>query len=368
MKRRNLLVLSVICAGVLVMAESAARAQAVETARVAAASGERTVVLPGELSAFEAASIVARVAGYIESLAVDRGSEVSRGQVLATLSAPELAAQVAEARARVAAAMARRAEADAQLATARAVHDRLKTASATEGAVSAIELQRADDAAKSASALVDSNVRAVEAAEATLSSVRSLEGYLQITAPFAGRVTERFLHPGALAGPAAGPIVRLEQVGRLRLVVSVPERQYTGITRGRALDFSVLAYPGRKFTGTVARVAGSLDVKTRTMPVELDVANADGRLAPGMFPEVSWPVTPSAATFVVPATAVVTTTERTFVIRVAGGKAQWVTVKKGAPRGELVEVTGALAAGDIVVQRGSDEIHEGSAVAIKGGR
>ena len=122
------------------------------------------------------------------------------------------------------------------------------------------------------------------------------------------------------------------------------------------------AYPGRKFTAAVARVAGSLDTKTRTMAVELDVINAEGTLAPGMFPEVSWPVSPSAATLLVPASAIVTTTERTFVIRVAGGKAQWVTVRKGAARGDQVEVTGSLGVGDTIVKRASDDIHDGSAI------
>lgn len=354
-------VLPAVCAG-LIAAATPVAAQ-VETSTVAAASGDRTVMLPGELLAFEAVNIVARVAGYIDTLPADRGTTVQRGQVLATLVAPELAAQVAEARAGVAAATARRVEADSQLATARSTFERLKAAAATPGAVGDLELQRAEEGLKGAAALVDSHARAVEAATASLDAVRALESYLQVTAPFAGRVTERFLHPGALVGPSAGPIVRVEHVSRLRLVVAVPERQYAGLTRGRTLTFRVPAFPGRAFTGTIARVAGSLDIRTRSMPVELDITNTDGALAPGMFPEVEWPVAPTSATMVVPATAVVTTTERTFVIRVTGGKAQWVTVKKGATRGDLVEVIGALAAGDVVVRRGTDEIRDGSAVA-----
>lgn len=361
----NRFCVAALCAGLWAAAPAGSAAQPLETATVAAASGDRTVLLPGELVAFEAVDVVARVAGYVDRLTVDRGTDVRRGQVLATIVAPELAAQVAEAQSRVAVAAAKRVEADAQLATARTTSERLKAASATEGAVAGLELQRAEDGVKGAVALADSYARAAEAAKASLDAVRALEGYLQLTAPFSGRITARYLHPGALVGPSAGPLLRLEEVDRLRLVVSVPERQFTGIARGRTLEFSVPAYPGRKFSGAVTRVSGSLDTKTRSMAVELDVANRDGVLAPGMFPEVAWPVSPSGATLLVPATAIVTTTERTFVIRVTGGKAQWVTVKKGAARGDQVEVTGALAAGDTIVKRGSDEIHDGSGVSGK---
>lgn len=351
---------ALLAAGVAA-ATAVAVAQTIETATVTAAGGERMVTLPGELLPFESVNLVARVAGYIETLDVDRGTEVTRGQVIATLVAPELAAQVAEARARVEAATAKRVEAESELVTLRSTFDRLKAASSTPGAVATLELQRAEESVKGAEALVESNVKAVAAATAALDAVKTLEGYLQVVAPFAGRVTERYLHPGALAGPNAGPIVRIEQTNRLRLVVPVPERQFSGVARGRAIEFTVPAFGAKKFTGTVSRVAGSLDARTRAMAVELDV-NGGGQLAPGMFPDVSWPVAPASGGVMVPATSIVTTTERTFVIRVANGMASWVTVKKGAARGDAVEVTGALSVGDVIVKRATDEIHDGSRV------
>ena len=134
------------------------------------------------------------------------------------------------------------------------------------------------------------------------------------------------------------------------------------IVSGRILEFRVPAHPGRTFTAKLARSAGSLDPKTRTMSVEGDVDNAAGLLAPGMFPEVSWPIVREAAALLVPATAVVTTTERTFVIRVTAGRAEWVNVKKGASAGDQVEVAGSLKAGDVVIKRATDEIRNGSAL------
>jgi membrane fusion protein, multidrug efflux system len=367
MKRRNATIPSLLLIGMIQawIAPGATFAQAVEVVKVTAATSERAVLLPGELTPYEAVNVVARVPGYIERMQVDRGSAVRRGQVLATIIAPELAAQVAEARARVAAATAKRVEAESASASARLTYERLKTAAATTGAVAGVELLHAEEAMKGAAALVDSSARAVDAANASLQAVQVLEGYLRVVAPFAGTVTERLVHEGALVGPSAGPLLRLEQTSRLRLVLPVPEKEYRGVATNRTLQFTVPAQPGRMFTGRVSRIAGSLDTKTRAMAVELDVDNKDAALAPGMYPEVSWPVAAASGAFLVPPTAVVSTTERTFVIRVKGDKAEWVTVKRGPVRGDVVEVSGPLTAGDTVLKRGSDEVRDGATVAVK---
>lgn len=102
------------------------------------------------------------------------------------------------------------------------------------------------------------------------------------------------------------------------------------------------------------------------MAVELDVMNPDGSLAPGMYPAVKWPVRRSRPSLFVPKTGVVTTTERTFVIRGRDGRAEWVDVKKGIMEGDLVEVFGDLKPGDRVVRRGTDELREGAPIATVG--
>jgi RND family efflux transporter MFP subunit len=147
--------------------------------------------------------------------------------------------------------------------------------------------------------------------------------------------------------------------------MAVPESDVAGIVAGARVPFTVPAYPGQTFTGTVARAARILDPKTRTMPVELDVANPGGRLAPGMYPEAQWPVRKGGAALLIPPTAIATTTERSFVIRVEEGKAKYVAVKKGAAHGDLVEVMGALKEGDVLVRRATDELREGSAIRSK---
>src|SRR5947207_12244959 len=206
----------------------------------------------------------------------------------------------------------------------------------------------------------------VEVDEARLKSVSQNEAYLRITAPFDGVITERYVSEGNLVGPSsAQPMVRIQEIARLRLVVHVPESAVGGVSVGDKTKFTVPAYPSEVFTGTVAREAGALDSKTRTMPVELDVDNADKRLKPGMFSEVQWEFKRPTPSLFVPGTAVVTTTERKFVIRVQNDEAQWVDVRVGQPLGNLIEVFGDLAAGQTVAARGTDEIRDKSKVTAK---
>jgi RND family efflux transporter MFP subunit len=189
-----------------------------------------------------------------------------------------------------------------------------------------------------------------------------MQAYLRITAPFDGVVTDRLVHPGALVGSGADPLLIIQQVSHLRLVVAVPEEDVGGIERGGKVEFRVPAYPERTFSGTIARSAHALDQKTRTMPVELDVLNSDGSLSPGMYPAVKWPVRRSRPALFVPKTSIVTTTERMFVVRDRNGRAEWVDVRKGVEDGDLVEVTGNLQPGDRVVRSATDEIREGAAL------
>jgi membrane fusion protein (multidrug efflux system) len=344
----------------------AAFAQTPDLAPVVSKSLSRTADLPGEFQPFLMVSLHARVAGYVDKVLVDRGSAVKQGQLLVELSAPEMAARIAEAESRVHAAQSDRIQAEAQLAAAESTWDKLKKAAETPGVIAGNELTLAEKQVDAARALVGARQQAVGAAEAAVHAQKLVEDYLRITAPFDGVVSDRLVHPGALVGPGAGPVLLvIQQVSHLRLTVAVPEQDIGGIVAGAKVEFKVPAFPERTYTGTVARVAHSLDPKTRTMPVELDVLNHDGSLSPGMYPSVKWPVRRSRPSLLVPKTAVVTTAERTFVIRGRNGKAEWVDVKKGAADGDFIEVMGNLEAGDMVVRRATDEIRDGAPLPAK---
>jgi RND family efflux transporter MFP subunit len=240
----------------------------------------------------------------------------------------------------------------------------LKKAAETPGAVAGNELIGAQKQVDAAKALVEAKQQASQAASAAAKSQKELESYLKITAPFDGIVTERLVHPGALVGPGTDPVMLvLQQLSHLRLVVAVPEENVGGIAQGARVEFRVPAYPDRAFSGTVARVSHVLDPKTRTMPVELDVLNRDGALSPGMYSSVKWSDRRSRAVLLVPRTSVVTTTERTFVVRDQNGRAEWVDVTKGAAEGDLVEVHGNLREGDMILRRATDEIRDGAPIS-----
>jgi membrane fusion protein, multidrug efflux system len=343
----------------------AAHAQTPALTPVNSKPNTRAIELPGEFQPFLTVGLHAKVPGYVERVLVDRGSQVKPGDLLAELTAPEMKAQIAEAQSRIQAAESDRLQAEAQLAAAQATYDRLKKASETPGAVAGNDLIQAEKQVEAAQALVRSRQQAIQAAQSIAKAHEDLEAYLRITAPFDGVVTERLVHPGALVGPGADPVLlTIQQISHLQLVVAVPEEVVAGIVPGAKVDFHVPANPERAYSGTVARISHALDPKTRTMPVELDVSNRDGSLAPGMYPTVKWPVRRSHPALFVPRTAVVTTTERTFVVRNRNGHAEWVDVKKGPADGDLIEVLGNLQAGDMVVKRATDEIREGAPLGV----
>ncbi len=350
---------------------AAATAPVVEVTRVVSRRLAITVRLPGELQPYEVVSIYPKVTAFVDWIGVDRGSIVKTGQLMVRLVAPEIAAQRAEAQSKLQEVEAQRVEAEAKLASDESTYQRLKTASGTPGVVAGNDLEVSQKAVEGDRARLEAARENAEAAKAALKSVAEIEGYLQVRTPFDGVVTERNVHPGTLVGPASGgtgasvPLVRVEQTARLRLVVPVPEKYVAGLAEGAKVEFNVLAFPNEKFFGTVARIAHSIEAKTRTMPVELDVNNSRGRLASGMFPEVLWPVRRSDATLFVPTSCVARTTEATFVVRIRDGKAEWVNVQTGELDGKLVEIFGDVRAGDDVVLRATDELRPGTNVTTQ---
>lgn len=316
-----------------------AQGMAVDVVTVVSRNLERTIQLTGELHPYLRVDIYPKVTGIVERIDVDRGSIVKTGDPLLRLSAPELRAQ--------------RIEAEAQLRAAQITYSRLQEAALTPGVVAGNDLELAQ--------------HNKDAMRARVQSLREMEKYLHIVAPFDGVIIQRNVHPGAVVGPPGGPggempALKLEQISHLRLVVPVPEMYSGSIAQGASVPFTVPAYPEESFTGSIARVSRSVDQETRTMPVEIDVPNPKGRLAAGMFPEVYWPIRRTIPTLFVPISSVATTTEQTFVVRVKHNEAEWVPVKKGTVMGNQVEVFGSLQAGDQIFLRGTDEVRPGAKV------
>lgn len=302
---------------------------------------EKDLHIPGELLPYESVDIFPKVEGFIKDIYVDKGSVVKKGQVLISLVAPELEEQTSEAQ--------------AKLQSDENTYNRLKAASETPGVISENEL-------------VTSQKQA-EASSAHLKSLQSTKSYLQITSPFDGVITERNVHTGALVGPsgagASKPLLHIEKVSTLRVVVPVPEYAVSGIKKGTSVNFTVAAFPEKILTAKVSRIPNSIDPKTRTEQIELDFNNSNELLSPGMYPEIIWKINRPEPTFFVPTSSVVTTTERTFVIRAEDDNAEWVDVMVGYSIKDLVEIFGDLNEGDKIVFRATDEIINGTKIKTK---
>lgn len=356
--------------------------------------------LPGELVAYRNVGLYPRVAGFVSWMGVDRGSLVRRGQLIIKMDAPELVAQKrqssqsasaaevtqTEAERRWHAAKAQVLEARAKLESDETTYRRMKEAvEAYPGSVVQNEVDVAAKAFEASKARLKALEELVKAAEAEIQTARKkalsaqdsavsakqMEEYLNIYAPFDGVITERNVDEGSFVSPPTGtgttstPMVRAQQISVLRLVVAVPETELGGVTLETSVSFSVPSFPDKVFSGQVKRIGHALDIKTRTMPVELDVYNDSGELEPGMYPEVSWPVERQRQSLIVPRTAVVTNTERRFVIRVRDDVTEWVDVRVGKPLGDTVEVFGELSPGDAVVLKASDQLGQGKKVKTK---
>jgi len=349
-------------------AAAAGSPQQVAMAPVESQKLDTTLSLPAQITPYEAVDIYPKVTGFIDTILVDRGSRVKAGEVIVRLSAPELIAQRTQAEAGLHSAEAQLAAAQAKFASDHGTFLHLASAAQTPGVVAGNDLQVAEQAAAADNAQMEAASESVQAARESLRSVTQLEAYLEIRAPFDGMVTQRNLHPGALVGPASGqagaqPIVQIESVSRLRVVVPVPESYAAGVREGQQVNFSVPTYPGRSFHAPVARISHDIDQKTRTMQVELDFRDADAQITPGTFTNVEWPIHRTYATLFVASTAVATDLQRTFVIRVRQGKAEWVDVKTGVTVNGKTEVFGELQSGDMVVANATDSIRSGTAVS-----
>jgi membrane fusion protein (multidrug efflux system) len=351
----------------LVLLAGCACGQTLDAVHVIARPVDRSIEIPGEFTPYLSVPVHAKVAGFVDKIYVDRGSAVKEGQLLAIMVAPELNAQQAEAEAKVQAAESQKIEAEARVVAAQSTYDRMKSASATPGVIAGNELVQTQKQVDAEQAKVRAAEAYVQAAKAAVKAVEDIRAYLRVTAPFGGIITTRNVHPGALVGTGkdSEAMFQLETVDRLRLVVPVPETDVGTMVRGSKIAFTVPAYPGQTFYGTLSRIARSMDPKTRSMPVELDVINGQGRLAAGMYPAVKWPVRSDRTVLLVPATSIVSNSERTFVIRVKSGSVEWVDVKRGSPQGDLVEVVGPLQEGDTILRRGTEEIRQGARVNVR---
>ena len=312
-----------------------------------------SVKIPGELTAYHEVDIYAKENSFVKRVYVDVGTEVREGQLLVSLDAPEISSRLLEAQSRLKGQ-------EALYTAAKASYDRLVETSKTPGTISPNDLDQAL-ARKSA------EQAQLQALRSAYNAVAQTRDYLEIRAPFSGVISSRNIAAGAYVGPSGKgsdqPLFILQQQNKLRLVVSVPEA-FAGLLKAQnEVSFTVRSQPNQKFKAKITRLAGTLDARLRAERIEMDVPNTDKRLLPGAYAEVNLPLPSSDSSFIVPKTAVVTSTEKVFVIRVSDNRVEWIDVKKGREAEGKAEVySDSLRAGDQLIKVGSDEIRNGSQI------
>lgn len=308
-----------------------------------------SIRLPGTLAAFQKVSIYPRINGFVKSISVDRGSKVKKGQVLLVLEAPEVTQHYY-------AAQSKYLQAAAMFASSKDNYERTVATSEEPGTISPHDLELAKARMLADSALMNSEQANFRAQEVN-------RGYLTVTAPFDGVITERNIHPGALVGPDTKvddkPMLMLEQENKLRLMLEVPEIYSAQLSEQSVITFEVNAIPGEHFQGVIARQAGTLNDKYRSEAVEIDVQNTKRLLKAGMYTEVMLPLKGSAQALLVPASAIVMSTEKKYVIAVRNHHTKWIDIEEGNHHNDSTEVFGHLQADEHVIAPATDEIKEG---------
>ena len=306
--------------------------------------------LPGQLNPFNEVNLFPKVNGFVKQVLVDRGSQVSKGQLLLTLEAPEMESQLQ-------AANSRYLQAQETANASKEKYNRLKQAAAEPGSVSPLDLDNAVSRMKSDLAIANSE-------KSNVASVRTMQGYLRIYAPFDGMIVQRNVSPGALVAPGKAtdqPMLVLQDTRKLRLEVAIPEDYVDKVDLKQAVKFTFNAMPGVEHSARISRSANALG-NMRSEAIEIDVLNKDGQLKPGMYGEVKIPILSGAKSLLVPNTAIVRSTEREYVIVVKDGKAKLVDVKEGLAGKDATEVFGQLSAHDQILLKAGDDIKDGDSV------
>lgn len=305
-----------------------------------------TIKLPAQLSAYQQISIFPKVNGYVKNVLVDIGSRVTPGTLLMVLEAPELAQEALQAKERF-------AKANADYSIDKEHYERYLEASKTAGAISPLDLS-------SLKAKMDADNAMSNAAKANWQMQQTMMGYLRVTAPFSGVITERNVHPGALVSAAEKdkPMLELKQIEHLRLQVDIPEAMAATLKEKDTVSFYVSARQGERITGVINRKSMNVNTQYRNERIEVDVANKDQSLSAGMYADVVLHSKGDVSALAVPKSAVVTSTERKYVLVCKDGKILKTDVTTGNAGMDKIEAYGALHPGDKIIVNANDEIKE----------
>ncbi len=308
---------------------------------------------PVDVRPIAQADVGSKTVGYLDTVLVDRGDVVKKGQLLATVRPSDLPDQLSAARSAVGQAQAASALAKANLERAQAL--------APRGLVSQQELQNATSAAATSDAQLS-------AAQSQLGVFATRLGETKLEAPFEGVVVVRRLDPGAIVGPATGAVLTIARLDTVRVFISVNERQAQAVKVGQTARVRFDAITERVFEGRVERLAPSFDPLTRTLDAEVHLPNPDRALRPGMYGRAELELDRHPGALVMPVEAVQLSEGRAFVWVLEGDVARRREVKVGEELDEQLEILEGLQPGASVVLKGLDGLADGAKVRVPSSR
>jgi RND family efflux transporter MFP subunit len=312
------------------------------------------IILPGNVQPFITSPIYARTNGYLKKWYFDIGAHVKKGQLLAVIETPEVDQQLQQARSNL-----MTAQANLELAgiTKSRYLGLLKT--------NAVSQQDVDNAVGTYNA----NKAIVQADQAAVDQYSALVSFEQVYAPFDGVITARNTDIGDLINSGSGASVKTDlfhiaQPGTLRVYVNVPEEYSRGVKVGMTADLALAEFPGRTFQGKLVRTADAINMATRTLLIEIDVANPTNTLLSGSYAEVHLKVAVQASTFIIPANTVIFRSEGLRVGLVKDGKVTLTAVTPGHDFGNTIEIVSGLKLDDQVIVNPPDSVVTGQQVQI----
>jgi RND family efflux transporter MFP subunit len=329
-------------------------------------SGPRQVQLPASTQGFDSATVFARATGYIAERKADIGSRVHAGDLLATIAAPDLDQQLAQARAQLTQLDAALAQANANAELARVTNERTSQlvprgiASKQQG-----DTDRQNFSAMTSAVHVAQGNR--DAQQAQVSRLEQMTGFERVVAPFDGVITDRQIDVGSLvtADSASGtPLFQISRTNKLRVQVYVPQNAVFGLKVGAEAQVTVPEIPGRTFHGVITRDANALQAGTRTLLTEIDVDNPDGTLFPGLYCNVELSIPRQQPVVVVPSTAIIFDRNGLSASVYEDGVAHLRKLDIVTDNGAEVEVRGGLQGGDRVILNPPADLSDGMHVRL----
>jgi len=345
----------------------------VEVIKPKALDSNEGLVLPGIVRALEEAKIYPRTAGYVKRWLVDIGDKVTEGQLLAEIEAPDVDAQLAQARAQLAQAQAALLQAKAQAEYSKANADRNATM-AQQQLIAKATLEQAVSQAKVDAATVVADEANIAAMDANVRRLAELVSFQKVTAPFAGTITSRTIDRGNLVGDTttastATPMFTLVATDPVRVFVDMPQTVAPSVHQGADAIVTAREFAGRKFPGKVTRAANALDPDLHVMSTEIDVPNADGTLLPGMYVQAQLTLAVPHRVVEIPSTALYSDSQGIRVAVVdAHGKAHFVPIGIERDTGATLWVATGLTGDEKLVKISVPTLSEGDPVEVSEGK